>query len=116
MAKSMGTILLKDTKPLNIDDFFSIIFYRKKERQYLAIKLFELIRDGKFNIKSYQDVCKELNITVGVYYDILHAFRRLGIIYKVDGEIRLSGNFLTRLEDLIDLYENLTKFRCKWKR
>ena len=115
-AKSMGTILLKDTKPLTIDDFFDRIFYRKKQRIYHAMKLFEAIKDGSINTTSFQEMCKKLNITVGVYYDILRAFKRLGIIYKTDGEIHLSGGFLTRLEDMIDLYENLTKFRCKWKR
>ena len=116
MAKTSGTILLKESRPKSTYEFFERIFSKSTARQEVASRLFNMIADGSINKPGFEENAKTLGVSVAIYYDMLKAMRARGIVYKRNGTWKLSGQFLTRLEDLIELYEEITKFKHKWRR
>jgi len=96
---------------LNEEDFFQRLFPKRYSMALDAVRIFNLIKQGKITQFSYQEVPEKLGISQSRFYYILRKFRMLGIIRKVNGKYELSRDFVNRLNLLKEYYENLIASR-----
>ena len=103
----MPLVEIKRKMILNEEDFFQRLFPKRYSMALDAVRIFNLIKQGKITQFSYQEVPEKLGISQSRFYYILRKFRMLGIVRKVDGKYELSRDFVNRLNLLKEYYENL---------
>ena len=105
--KRLPLVEIKRKVILNEEDFFHRLFPKRYSMALDAVRIFNLIKQGKITQYSYQDVPEKLGISQSRFYYILRKLRMLGIVRKVNERYELSRDFVNRLELLKEYYENL---------
>lgn len=106
--------MLKDSKILNEEDFFSLLFPKAGlKRAITALKMFNLACESNLTKESYKTVPQMLNITIPEYYSVLRKLRALGILEIHNHNFVPSRRFLRYLNEMYSYYEGMLKERYK---
>lgn len=83
----------------------------------IASKIFQTIKEREpLHGKYCNEIASNLNVKQSTFYQILRAMRACGMIRKENGYWKISGEFLTHLENLIVQYENSSNFKSIFRR
>lgn len=107
--KTQATILVNRelSRPLSLEDFLSRIFWKRKSLVDTALKVVERL---PFPETAYKEMIgNEPGVTHTSFYSVIARLRACGLIYKVEGEYRLSGRFADATEELAGYWTEYLK-------
>jgi len=103
--------------------FFQAIFWKSSSDAYTALEIFNIIKANEEKIgglpgKEWKHICESLRIKPTKFYSILRTLESCGIVRR-EPELRvwkISGKFLSFVEPLIVVYEEMSKYKSVLRR